>query len=95
VVATAKACEQLGARAGHDLQVADDPAEFALQVIGLLESEALRRELGDRGRQFVETNLSWDAHGAELGKALADIIGGPARPASAPPVNPLAAAEKR
>jgi hypothetical protein len=95
VVATAKACEQLGARAGHDLQVADDPAEFALQVIGLLESEALRRELGDRGRQFVETNLSWDAHGAELGKALADIIGGPARPASAPPVNPLAAAQKR
>jgi len=39
---------------------ANDPIDFAAQILKLLESEALRRELGARGRKRIEENLNWD-----------------------------------
>jgi glycosyltransferase involved in cell wall biosynthesis len=60
VVTTTKGCEQLKARAGRDLHVADDPESFARQVVRLLEEASLRRELGENGRRFVESTFSWE-----------------------------------
>jgi glycosyltransferase involved in cell wall biosynthesis len=95
VVATTKACGELGARAGQDLEVADDPSEFAEHVVRLLESPTRRRELGEQGRRFVESRFSWETSGAQLAEAIDAVTGGSARPAATPPVNPLAIAEKR
>lgn len=37
----------------------NDPKDFAEQIQKLLESEPLRRELGERGRKRIEENLNW------------------------------------
>jgi glycosyltransferase involved in cell wall biosynthesis len=39
----------------------NDPADFAAQILKLLDSESLRRELGRRGRQRIEESLNWEA----------------------------------
>jgi glycosyltransferase involved in cell wall biosynthesis len=38
----------------------NDSADFAAKVLQLLESEPLRRELGQRGRRRIEEELNWD-----------------------------------
>jgi len=38
----------------------NDPKDFAEQVVKLLASESLRRELGERGRKRIEESLNWD-----------------------------------
>jgi glycosyltransferase involved in cell wall biosynthesis len=38
----------------------NDPKDFAEQVMKLLDSEPLRRELGERGRKRIEESLNWD-----------------------------------
>ena len=80
VVTTTKACEQLKARAGRDLHVADDPEIFAREVVRLLEEAPLRRELGESGRRFVESTFSWDI----LCGRLVEGIEGSLRPGPAP-----------
>jgi glycosyltransferase involved in cell wall biosynthesis len=44
----------------------NDPADFANQIGRLLNSEALRRELGEFGRMQIEERLNWDAEKAVL-----------------------------
>jgi len=39
----------------------NDPLDFAEQIQTLLESEPLRRELGERGRKRIEEKLNWAA----------------------------------
>jgi len=38
----------------------NDPIDFAQQVLKLLDSEALRKELGERGRNRIEESLNWN-----------------------------------
>jgi glycosyltransferase involved in cell wall biosynthesis len=38
----------------------NDPVDFAAQIIKLLNSEALRNELGQRGRRRIEGGLNWE-----------------------------------
>lgn len=38
----------------------NDPMDFAVQILKLLDSEALRRELGARGRRRIEESLNWE-----------------------------------
>jgi glycosyltransferase involved in cell wall biosynthesis len=38
----------------------NDPIDFAEKVIQLLDSEPLRRDLGDRGRKRIEENDNWE-----------------------------------
>jgi glycosyltransferase involved in cell wall biosynthesis len=95
VVATSKACEQLGARASVDLAVSDDAGEFAQHVVRLLGSGEERRGLGDRGRRFVETHFSWECYGAQLAEAIAGVMGSGERPAAPRPADPVATAETR
>jgi glycosyltransferase involved in cell wall biosynthesis len=56
----------------------NDPADFADQILKLLDSESLRRQLGARGRQRIEEKLNWEAekeclllaYGATLGSIM-------------------------
>jgi glycosyltransferase involved in cell wall biosynthesis len=47
----------------------NDPVEFAKNIQKLLDSEKLRRQLGDCGRMRVEQGLNWKAEKATLLKA--------------------------
>lgn len=38
----------------------NDPADFAAQILKLLDSASLRSELGRRGRQRIEESLNWE-----------------------------------
>ncbi len=38
----------------------NDPVDFAEQILKLLDSESLRRELGEAGRRRIEQNLNWE-----------------------------------
>jgi len=38
----------------------NEPIDFAEQILKLLDSEPLRRELGVRGRRRIEENLNWE-----------------------------------
>jgi glycosyltransferase involved in cell wall biosynthesis len=74
VVTTTKACEQLKAQAGRDLHVADDPESFARQVVRLLKEAALRRELGENGRRFVESTFSWEVLCSRLVEGIEESL---------------------
>ena len=47
----------------------NDPIDFAEKMLALLDSEPLRRELGQRGRKRIEECFNWEADKAELLKA--------------------------
>jgi glycosyltransferase involved in cell wall biosynthesis len=38
----------------------NDPIDFAQRILQLLDSESLRRQLGERGRQRIEEELNWE-----------------------------------
>jgi len=67
VVSTTIGAEGLPARHGEHLLIADQPAEFARAVAGLLESEELRRRLGAAGRALYEAEFTWEAGWRRLG----------------------------
>lgn len=86
VVTAPAICERLGACPGRDVKVAGTAGDFRLQLIELLESSALREEIGTRGRAFVKANLSWDTVTARLDQFLAGVVkpGPPSVPSTQP-----------
>jgi glycosyltransferase involved in cell wall biosynthesis len=76
VVTTSSVRDALRARAGRDLQVADNRLDFALRVVEMLESDALRAEMGTQGRGFVQDNFSWEISAARVGELLAGAVKG-------------------
>ncbi len=44
----------------------NDPVDFAAQILKLLDSESLRRELGARGRKRIEGGLNWESERKSL-----------------------------
>jgi glycosyltransferase involved in cell wall biosynthesis len=60
VVATPLVNQGLGASAERDLLVGEQADEIAAQITRLLRDPALRRQLGQAGRRFVEENYSWE-----------------------------------
>lgn len=61
VVSTSVGCEGLDLQSGCDLLIADDPAEFARQVVRALTDPTLRESLRQHGRLSVEQRYGWDA----------------------------------
>lgn len=59
VVATGAAKEGIAATAGRDLVVADDPGDFAQQVLDLLQDREKREQIGTAARRYVEAVHSW------------------------------------
>jgi glycosyltransferase involved in cell wall biosynthesis len=60
VVASSPAAAGLGARSGEELRVADDPADWAREVVDLLRAPQAAAALGAAGRRFVEREYVWD-----------------------------------
>jgi glycosyltransferase involved in cell wall biosynthesis len=52
----------------------DDPKEFAAQITRLLNSESLRRQLGNRGRRRIEEHLNWSVEKEELIRAYQAVL---------------------
>lgn len=57
----------------------DDPIDFAQQIEKLLESESLRKKLGDCGRARVEKGLNWQAQSGKLIRAYATLLSPPSK----------------
>lgn len=52
----------------------NDPKDFAEKVLTLLESESLRRELGEHGRRRIEESLNWEIDKKALLEAYKTIL---------------------
>ena len=63
VVATTRGAEGLEARPERDLLLADEPAEFAAQVVRLLRDAGLRQRLAHNARRLVKQRYDWAAIG--------------------------------
>ena len=66
VVTTSVGAMGLEADIGKELLVADTPADFAEQVIHLLDNIRLRKTLAQTARTRVENSYSWEAIGERL-----------------------------
>lgn len=60
VVTTSIGNEGIEAVSEKDVFVADTPADFAYRVLQLLNDEELRKEIGERGKMFVQGRFSDD-----------------------------------
>ena len=61
VVSTSMGAEGLPVRHGENIILADDPADFARQVVDLLRDPPRRQRLGHAARQLVEESYGWPA----------------------------------
>jgi sugar transferase (PEP-CTERM/EpsH1 system associated) len=61
VVSTTLGAEGLPVRHGENIILADDPADFARQVVDLLRDPPRRQQLGQAARQLVEQSYGWPA----------------------------------
>lgn len=59
VVSTSKGAEGLEVTPGHDILIADEPAEFAESVVELLGNPDLRAHLAVNGRRLVQEKYDW------------------------------------
>lgn len=59
VVTTSVVNAGLGARAGRDLLVADEPAQIGDEIVHLLRDEQMRSEIGEAGVRFVSQHFTW------------------------------------
>lgn len=82
VVTTSRIRDELRARAGADVLVADAPAEFAQHLVELLEDGPRRNDLGAQGKRFAQSNFRWDIVGARLEELLAGVVKSHVRPES-------------
>jgi len=75
VVTTSIGNEGIEATPERDLLVADDPDEFARRVVELLRDPERRRQIGQNGRAFVQTQHSWESIIARLERVYAEMTG--------------------
>ena len=74
VVTTSVGAMGLEADNGKELLLADTPADFAKQVVHLLNDEHSRETLAQTARTRVETNYSWEAIGERLKRVYAQAV---------------------
>jgi len=70
VVATSKGAEGLDVTHGHDVLIADEPDDFAAQVLRLLRDQGLRRRLAKNARRLVEERYDW----VQIGERFVDLV---------------------
>ena len=76
VVASPLATAALAARPEHDLLVAESAHAFARATLDLLGDAALRYELGQAGRAYVQAHHAWDGIAAQLEAVYQAAMGG-------------------
>jgi sugar transferase (PEP-CTERM/EpsH1 system associated) len=75
VVSTSLGCEGLDVRGGEHLLVADDPEQFANQVICLLQNPEPRSRIGAAARNLAVDSYDWKAIAPRFSTAL-NTVGG-------------------
>ena len=60
--------------AGRHLLVADNPEQFAAQVLDLFKRPERAREIAEAGRQLVQENYSWEARAAAYEDLYRQVI---------------------
>jgi polysaccharide biosynthesis protein PslH len=79
VVATGVGAEGLPISSGQHFIRADDPGQFAREVVALLKDPGRRRALGMAGRRLVEERYSWAQVARELEGHCQELVGSHAR----------------
>lgn len=74
VVSTPQATSALQVQPEQELLVGDTPQRLAQAVISLLTDDALRRRIGQAGRQYVETQHDWQVAAQNLAQIYQDVI---------------------
>ena len=74
IVTTSPGRAGLDVEAGKQLMIADDPADFATAIIGLLENKAERERLALEAQRFVIDRLSPEIAQRQVGKILAELL---------------------
>jgi glycosyltransferase involved in cell wall biosynthesis len=73
VVSTSLGAEGIEYTHGVDILIADDPAEFASSVLGLLENEEKRAELGRNAHALACAKYGWESIGRKLGSFYEEL----------------------
>lgn len=75
VVATSAAATGIDARPGEALIVADEPAQFAGEILDLLSSHERRESIGRKARSCVIERYDWDAQLEKFACVMDRLIG--------------------
>jgi sugar transferase (PEP-CTERM/EpsH1 system associated) len=82
IVSTSIGAEGLPVRHDENIVLADQPAEFAQQVVRLLKSTAQRQRIGRAARALVEENFSWRRVAGVFDEVFERITTKPLEPAT-------------
>ena len=74
VIATTKGAEGLEITPGEDILIANEPGDFARQVIRVLDEGGLAERLARKGRALVDRLYTWDKIGAQLDTVLREAV---------------------
>lgn len=77
VVGTPTAFQGLEATGAAGVRVADDPREFARELLALLKDPEWRRRCGLQARYYVQRYHRWQDHGTRLSRLLWEVARGP------------------
>jgi sugar transferase (PEP-CTERM/EpsH1 system associated) len=80
VVSTTIGAEGLPVTSGRDVVIADDPAQFAQAVVGLIRDGAARRRIETEARRLVVERYDWSAVAEDFENALTRVCGGGQQP---------------
>ena len=75
VVATSISCTGLEVTNGQEIVIADDPGQFAQNVLQALNHPELGRNLGKRARTFVEQRYDWKVISERLNRVYNSATG--------------------
>jgi len=75
IVSTSIGAEGLLIKDGKNILIADNPMEFARQVIKIIKNQKLRRILGLNARKLVEKNYSWGTIANKLNQVYINLRG--------------------
>ena len=74
MVASTLGCEGLAVRAGEHVAIADEPEDFARELVSLLEDRTAAEAMGARGRALVERSYGWRALTLEMEYAVETAV---------------------
>jgi polysaccharide biosynthesis protein PslH len=74
VVSTSMGAEGLPVRHGENIILADDPADFARQVVQLLRDPQRRAQLGGAARRLVEESYGWPSVASHFDQIVQAVL---------------------
>ena len=74
IVSTPQAVQAIDVQNGTHLIVAEEPDEFAAEVVQLLKNTGSREKLGNNSRELIANKYSWQAHAEAFQELYGSII---------------------